>query len=427
MAEKQSNHVTGNLHDRRQEDERIFREGTSLDTLAVSSKPKLKGKEGQLGTPIIPSISVSAVHRFNEVDDFSKSLLDGYFYPRYGNHSCESAAHAINTLEGGAGALMFPSGMSACTTSLLAILKAGDHIIAPDPVYAGSYNFIKDFLPNYGVEITFVEACNMEAYRKAIKINTKVIYGETPTNPKLAVMDLAELAQITKEAPAGALSIVDSTFGTPYLQQPLKLGIDIAFHSCTKYLGGHSDLLGGCASCKDSDVLQKITRLYRQLGTCMSPFDAFLVLRGLRTLPVRMGKHCSNAMKIAQFLEQHPKITSVYYPGLPSHPQHEVAKKQMKDYGGMVVFEVAGGLNAAKTFVESVYLINLAVSLGGTESLIEHPASMTHGAWTGITDEERRSTGISDGLIRFSIGLEDADDLIADLTRALNKVQLPED
>ncbi|XP_072028396.1 L-methionine gamma-lyase-like, partial [Amphiura filiformis] len=403
---------------RQQEDEREFLEGTSLDTLAVCAKPKLKGPG--LGTPIVPSISVSAIHRYKTIDDFVRSLSDGYAYPRLGNHSCESAAHAINSLEDGVGAMMFSSGMSGISATMLALLKSGDHVIAPGLVYAGSYSFMKSFLTKFDIEVTFVEAGNLDAYRKAIKPNTKILYGETPSNPSLGVLDLAGLATVTKEAPSGALSIVDSTFATPYLQQPLKLGIDVVIHSCSKYLGGHSDLVAGVACCKDLGTLHLISGASKKLGSGLSPFDGFLVLRGIRSLPVRMERHCKNAMTIAQFLEQHPKISRVSYPGLSSHPQHEVAKKQMRGYGGVVTFEMASG-EAAKTVVESVKLINLAPSLGAPESLIEHPATMTRGNWTGMTDKYRIDKQISPGMIRFSVGLEDADDLIKDLTQALDK------
>ncbi|XP_072028402.1 L-methionine gamma-lyase-like [Amphiura filiformis] len=335
---------------RQQEDEREFLEGTSLDTLAVSAKPKLKGPG--IGTPIVPSISVSAMHRYKTIDDFVRSLSDGYAYPRLGNHSCESAAHAINSLEDGVGAMMFSSGMSGISATMLALLKSGDHVIAPGLVYAGSYSFMKSFLTKYDIEVTFVEAGNLDAYRKAIKPNTKILYGETPSNPSLGVLDLAGLATVTKEAPSGALSIVDSTFATPYLQQPLKLGIDVVIHSCSKYLGGHSDLVAGVACCKDLGTLHLISGASKKLGSGLSPFDGFLVLRGIRSLPVRMERHCKNAMTIAQFLEQHPKISRVSYPGLSSHPQHEVAKKQMRGYGGVVTFEMASG-EAAKTVVEA--------------------------------------------------------------------------
>ncbi|XP_072024651.1 L-methionine gamma-lyase-like [Amphiura filiformis] len=402
---------------RRQEDVHDYLEGTTLETLAVTAQPKLKGHH--LTRPVVPSISVGTTFEINKVDEYMQCLSEGYIYGRLGNHSTESAAHAINLLEGGAGALMFSSGMAAITTTLLGMLQAGDHAIFPDPVYAGTYTIAKNTLPKYGIEVTQVEACNVEAYRKAIKPNTKVLYGETPTNPRLQVLDLDAFVQVAKTIP-GCITMVDSTFASPTLQRTLQHGVDIVLHSCTKYIGGHSDVTAGVMCSSNPDLAFNIGEFQKQMGSILSPFDAFLVLRGIRTMPLRMEKHSKNAMKIAQFLEQHPKVSHVYYPGLPSHPQHEVAKKQMKDYGGMVVFEMAGGIEASKRFVESLKLILLAVSLGCTESLIEHAATMTHGPYL-MSDQERRDGGISDGLIRFSVGIEDADDLIKDLTQALEK------
>ncbi|XP_038066821.1 L-methionine gamma-lyase-like [Patiria miniata] len=403
---------------RRDEEMRSFDSETRLETKAVCSQSKLKGLE--LTTPLVPSISVATTFSISKVDEVVECLRDGYIYSRNANHSCESAAHAINTLEGGVGTLVFSCGMGAITTTLLTLLKTGDHVIAPDPVYSGTYALMKSMLPNYGIEVTFVKACDIEGYKNAIKPNTKIFYGETPCNPCLGVLDLKAFADAARTVPS-AISIVDSTFGSPYLQRPLELGVDISIQSCTKYIGGHSDILAGSMSTRDEEILFGVGEFLKQTGCCLSPFDAFLLLRGVRTLPLRMEKHSHNGLKIAQYLEQHPKISKVYYPGLPSHPQHEVAKKQMSAFGGMVVFEVADGLQGAKTLVDSVKLITLAVSLGSVESLIEHPATMTHGPEL-MTSEDRQKGGISDGLVRLSVGIENADDLIRDLEQALAKV-----
>ncbi|XP_033110024.1 L-methionine gamma-lyase-like [Anneissia japonica] len=393
---------------------------TKLETIAVTSQCKLQGKD--LVSPVVPSISLASTFKINKVDEYEKCLKEGYIYSRVANHSCESAAQTINMLEGGAGGLLFPSGMSAISTTLLTVLKQGDHVILPNPTYSGTYRFAKDMLVKYGIEVSFVEACNIEAYREAIKPNTKMLYGETPTNPKLDILDLDAFVAVANTVPGGgALTMVDGTFASPYLQQTLKHGVDISVHSCTKYIGGHSDILGGSVCFSDIRLLNYAVDLQRQMGNVQSPFDAFLTQRGIRTLPVRMAKHSKNAMTVAQYLEQHPKISRVFYPGLASHPQHEVAKKQMSDFSGMVVFEMAGGLPAGKKLVENLMLIVLAVSLGGHESLIEHPATMTHGAGI-MSAEERREGGITDGLIRFSVGLEDAGDLIKDLEQALEKI-----
>ncbi|XP_038068880.1 L-methionine gamma-lyase-like isoform X1 [Patiria miniata] len=403
---------------RRDEEMHRFDSETSLETKAVCSQSKLKGLE--LTTPLVPSISVASTFSINKVDEYMECLRDGYIYSRLANHSCDSAAHAINSLEGGVGTLVFSSGMGAIATTLLALLKTGDHVIAPDSAYSGTYAMMKSVLPNYGIEVTFVKACDIEEYKKAIKPNTKIFYGETPCNPCLAVLDLKAFADVAKTVPL-AISVVDSTFGSPCVQRPLEFGVDISINSCTKYIGGHSDIVAGSMSTRDEEILFGVGEFLRQTGNCLSPFDAFLLLRGVRTLPLRMEKHSQNGLKIAQYLEQHSKISKVYYPGLPSHPQHEVAKKQMSAFGGMVVFEVADGLQAAKTLVESVKLITLAVSLGSTESLIEHPATMTHGPYL-MTSEDRQKGSISDGLIRFSVGIENVDDLIRDLEQALAKV-----
>ncbi|XP_033632576.1 L-methionine gamma-lyase-like [Asterias rubens] len=391
---------------------------TSLETKAVCAQPELKGQG--LTFPVVPSISVASTYRINRVDEYNDCLKDGYIYSRIGNHSCESAAHAINTLEGGLGTLVFSCGMGAITTTLLTLLKAGDHVIAPDSAYSGTYSVMKTMLPNYGIEVSFIKACDVEEYRKAIKPNTKLFYGETPCNPCLGVLDLKAFADVTKTVPS-AISVVDSTFGSPILQRPLELGVDVVVHSCTKYMGGHSDIVAGSMSTKDEEILYGIKAFQGQTGSCLSPFDAFLLLRGIRTLPLRMEKHSLNGLRLAQYLEQHPKISRVFYPGLPSHPQHDVAKKQMSSFGGMIVFEVAGGLQPAKTLVESLKLITLAVSLGSTESLIEHPATMTHGPLL-MTPEDRQKGGISDGLVRLSVGIENSVDLIRDLEQALAKV-----
>ncbi|XP_038068882.1 probable cystathionine gamma-synthase isoform X2 [Patiria miniata] len=336
---------------RRDEEMHRFDSETSLETKAVCSQSKLKGLE--LTTPLVPSISVASTFSINKVDEYMECLRDGYIYSRLANHSCDSAAHAINSLEGGVGTLVFSSGMGAIATTLLALLKTGDHVIAPDSAYSGTYAMMKSVLPNYGIEVTFVKACDIEEYKKAIKPNTKIFYGETPCNPCLAVLDLKAFADVAKTVPL-AISVVDSTFGSPCVQRPLEFGVDISINSCTKYIGGHSDIVAGSMSTRDEEILFGVGEFLRQTGNCLSPFDAFLLLRGVRTLPLRMEKHSQNGLKIAQYLEQHSKISKVYYPGLPSHPQHEVAKKQMSAFGGMVVFEVADGLQAAKTLVEAL-------------------------------------------------------------------------
>ncbi|XP_011682587.2 uncharacterized protein LOC587761 [Strongylocentrotus purpuratus] len=404
---------------RRLEDVKDYDDDVSQDTLAVTAKTKLRMPT--LTTPIVPSISLSSSYELRgKVEDYQEFSKNGYIYGRYGNHSCDNASHAINILEGGIGALVFSTGMSAITTTVLALIKTGDHVIAPDPVFGGTYKFFNSMLMDFGVETTFVPAGDIEAYRKAIKPNTKIFYGETPTNPTLTLLDLKAFADVAKSVP-GAISMCDSTFATPYLQDTLGLGVDISFQSCSKYLGGHGDLLGGSMCTKDPELYLFLTEYQRQIGNTMGPFTASILLRGIRTLPLRMEKHSSNALKIAQYLETHPKVARVKYPGLKSHPQYDVAASQMKKgFGGMVIFEMKGGLEAGRIVMENIKLILMATSLGGTESLMEHPASMTHGP-SVMTKEEREAGGISDGMIRFSVGVEDPADLIRDLEQALAK------
>ncbi|XP_071493241.1 L-methionine gamma-lyase-like [Diadema antillarum] len=386
------------------------------DTVAVTAHTR----PSDLTHPLVPSVSLSSTYILEKAERYPEYERRGYIYARYGNHSCDSAAHAINSLEGGVGALVFPSGMAAITTTVLALVRAGDHIIAQEPIFSGTYKFLKSMITDFGVETTFVPAGDANAFRKAIKPNTKIFFGETPTNPSMTVLDLEGFAEVARSVP-GAISMCDSTFATPYLQDTLGAGVDIVFQSCSKYLGGHSDLLGGSMCTKDPELYHFLTEYQRQLGTTMGPFTASLLLRGIRTLPLRMEKHCSNALKLAQYLASHPKVSKVCYPGLASHPQHQVAKKQMKKgFGGMVAFELVGGIEAGKTVMNNIKLIVMATSLGGTESLMQHPASMTHGE-SIMTREERLAAGISDGLIRFSVGIEDPDDLIRDLEQALSK------
>jgi len=309
--------------------------------------------------------------------------------------------------------------MSAIVTSLLCFLKKGDHVIGPTAIYSGTFEALHRFFVPLGVEVTFINSFDISEYRKHVKKNTRLIYGETPCNPLTQVLDLENFAKLGQEI--GAISMVDSTFGTPYNQQPIKYGIDVCVHSATKYLSGHTDVLAGVITLRTSELFLHVKKIWRIVGASLSPFDAFLLERGLKTLAVRMAVQNSNALKLAQFLENHPKIDRVFYPGLPSHPQHLIAKKQMKGFGGMLAFEVKGGISAGKLFVENVKLILLAVSLGGVETLVEHAASMTH---LSVPREERLSAGITDGLIRMSVGIEDIQDLIADISQALDKIQL---
>jgi len=388
------------------------------DTLAVAGNLHYDVSKAKALT--LP-IHHTSTYKIDSVDQYLSILQnDGYIYSRLGNPSVQHAECVVKVLEGAAGSLGFASGMAAISTAILALCDAGDHIVCQSPVYSGTHSLLKNVLKRFNIEHSWVPAgCDVEEYRKAIKPNTKLLYGETPANPVMSILDLEEFASLGKCKP-GLYTMVDTTFATPYLIKPCVMGVDITVNSATKYLGGHSDLLAGIVSTRTPELWAKIQKMRSELGSCLSPFDASLLSRGLKTLPVRMERHCNNADAIATFLNTHPKIVQVHHPSLPSHKNHLIAKKQMRRFGGMIAFELKT-LEEAKQLVESVSLIVLAVSLGGTESLIEHPASMTHGPMI-MSDQERQEAGITDGLIRMSVGLEDVDDLIQDLSKALQKI-----
>lgn len=343
---------------------------------------------------------------------------EGYIYTRLGNPTLTVLEEKIAALENADGCISTGSGISAVSTSMWTVLKAGDHIISDNNLYGCTFAYFTHGLTRFGIEVDIVDASNPENVRKAIKENTKVIYTESPSNPSLKLVDLKALADIAHEA--NAYLMVDNTFATPYLQRPMDLGADIVIHSGTKYLNGHGDVICGFI-CAHEELLNDLRYfgLKDMTGSVMSPFDAFLVIRGAKTLGLRMEKHCQSAMKVAEYLEKHPKVKKVIYPGLKSHPQHELAKRQMKAFGGIISFEVKGGFEQGKTFINSTKLAKLAVSLGDIESLIQHPASMTHSPYS---KEERLSSGITDELIRISIGLEDVEDIIADLEYAFTQI-----
>jgi cystathionine gamma-lyase len=338
----------------------------------------------------------------------------GYEYARTGNPTRTAYEACVASLENGKYALAFSSGLATIDT-LLHTLKSGDHIICSDDVYGGTFRLFDKVLRRFGLDFTFMDLTDLSKVKAAFRPSTRMLWIESPTNPMLKIFDIKALAAIAREK--DAFSIVDNTFMSPYFQRPLDLGADAVIHSVTKYMNGHSDVVGGVFITSRDDLYQSVKFLQNSVGAVPGPQDCFLVMRGLKTLHVRMKEHERNAFEIAKFLESHPKVTKVLFPGLPSHPQHELARAQMHGFGGMISFEVKGGLSEATRVLEKTRLFTLAESLGGVESLIEHPAIMTHAS---VPLENRKALGISDSLIRISVGIEDVKDLIADLSQALS-------
>jgi cystathionine gamma-lyase len=340
-----------------------------------------------------------------------------YVYSRTGNPTRTALERSIAALEEGEYGLAFASGMAAITTIALSLLKRGDHVLAVEDLYGGTRRLFNQVMRNFGVSFSYVEGSNPKDFEAAIKPETKLVWIESPTNPLLKVIDIKEVAKSAHNHEASV--VVDNTFMSPYLQQPLKLGADIALHSTTKYLGGHSDLIGGAVALSDRALYEKVHFAQNAAGAVPGPLDCWLTVRGIKTLAVRMDRHCQNAQKVADFLSLHKKVQRVLYPGLASHPQHELAKRQMSGFGGMVSFHLKGDFEACKRLLKNVGVFTVAESLGGVESLIEHPSSMTHAS---VPREERERTGVTDSLIRLSVGIEDVEDLITDLSTALDSV-----
>jgi methionine-gamma-lyase len=341
----------------------------------------------------------------------------GMYYGRYGNPTSQVLEKKIALLEGGEAALGVSSGMAAISIALLGFLKHGDHVVVTKDVYGGTYSFLTSLAPRFGIECDFVDCTDHLSLINAIKSNTRAIYIETPSNPKLTVLDIKKIGEVckTRQLPL----IVDNTFMSPCLQRPLDFGADIVVHSATKYINGHGDVLAGFVVGKKDTIDFMRKKLMGDLGQNLNAWESFLILRGLKTMALRVERHCSSAQTIAEFLESHPSVERVYYPGLKSHPQHELAKKQMLGMGGIISFEVKGGFVGGKKFINSLKLAMISFSLGDPETLVQHPASMTHAS---IPEEEKLKFGITDGLIRLSVGLEDANDIINDLDQALNSL-----
>ena len=343
----------------------------------------------------------------------------GYIYTRLGNPTTTVLEDKIAALEEGEAAVATSSGMGAISSTLWTVLKAGDHIVTDKTLYGCTFALMCHGLTRFGIDVTFVDTSNLDEVKNAMRENTRVVYLETPANPNLKIVDIEALAKIAHTNP-NTLVIVDNTFATPYMQKPLTLGADIVVHSVTKYINGHGDVIAGLAITNKELATQiRFVGLKDMTGAVLGPQDAYYIIRGMKTFEIRMERHCKNARKVVEFLNNHPKIERVYYPGLETHPGYEIAKKQMKDFGAMISFELKGGFEAGKTLLNNLKLCSLAVSLGDTETLIQHPASMTHSPYT---KEEREAAGITDGLVRLSVGLENVEDIIADLEQGLEKI-----
>lgn len=389
------------------------------DTKIVHAGNKLDPVTGALSTPIYQT----STFVFDSAEQGAARFAGeekGFIYTRLGNPTQEQLEDKIAVLEGGEAALAVASGIAAIASPIWTLCNTGDHIVSSDTIYGCTFALLSEQAKKFGIEVTFVDAKNPENIRKAMKSNTKLVYIETPANPTLDIIDIEATAKIAHEN--GAVLMVDNTFMSPYGQRPIELGADIVIHSATKYINGHGDVIAGLVIGKKEFIDQvRFVGVKDITGGCISPFNAWLIIRGVKTLGVRMDRHCQNAMKVARFLEKHPMVEKVVYPGLESHPQYELAKKQMKIFGAMISFEVKGGVDAGRQLMNNVELCSLAVSLGDTETLIEHPASMTH---SPVPREERLKAGITDGLVRLSVGLENPEDIMADLDQAFKKIKL---
>ena len=388
----------------------------SIYTDAVHAGDDHAGHFGALSVPIYPA----SVYAFQDADEgaaIHNEEKDGYYYGRLGNPTQRALEAAMCQLESGEAALALASGMAAISAAVFSIVKTGDHIVAPQSMYATTTNLLHHIAERFKIETTFIDATDAENYRSAVRPNTKLFWIETPTNPLLNITDIDAVVRIARESKV--TTVVDNTFATPFNQRPLDLGVDAVVHSATKYLGGHSDLTAGVLIGRHEVLDTARHGANKFYGGNIAPQVAWLVLRGIKTLALRMERHNSNAFAIANMLGAHPKVKAVYYPGLESHPNHKVAVRQMHEgYGGMVSFDL-GTVEAGKTFANSVKLCTLATSLGGVETILQHSASMTHAT---LSSADRQKAGITDGLIRLSVGVEDVKDLIEDLSQALDEV-----
>jgi methionine-gamma-lyase len=377
-----------------------------------------KNTMGALASPIYQTSTFT----FESADQGGRRFLgeeEGYVYSRTSNPSCTEVEVKLALLEEGEAAVATGSGMGAISSALWTMVKSGDHVVAAETIYGCTFSLLNHGITRFGVEVTFVDTKDPENVRRAMKPNTRLVFLETPANPTLDLADLEAICRIAHEQ-EGCRVMVDNTFCTPYLQKPLKMGADVVVHSATKYLNGHGDVIAGFVV--GSQALMDEVRCFGlkdMTGASLSPFNAFLIARGMKTLDIRMERHCANAEKVARFLKEHPAVEKIYYPGFEDFPQFELAQRQMKLPGAMIAFEVMGGMEGGKKVMDNVHLCSLAVSLGDAETLIQHPASMTHATYA---PEELAEAGISQGLVRLSVGLEDPEDIIADLKRVLDSL-----
>lgn len=375
--------------------------------------------EDQFGSATVP-IYQSSTFKFKDAQhgaDCFSGASDGFIYTRIANPTLHALEQSVAELENGYRGIATSSGMAAITSVYMALLGAGAHIIGTASVYGPARGVLEKDFSRFGVEADFINTADTELILKTIKPNTKVLYVETPANPTMELTDLEACARIAKEH--NLIMVVDNTFATPYLQKPLDLGADVVLHSVTKYINGHADIVGGVIVAKEKAIYDQIRHCMVYMGCNMDPHQAYMVIRGLKTMSLRVERSQENAMKVARFLEKHPKVAWIKYPGLESFAQYDLARKQMSGFGGMISFGLAGGLEAGRTLMNNVHLALLAVSLGGVETLIQHPASMTHAA---VSKTDKEKAGITDDLVRFSVGIENVDDIINDLAQALDKI-----
>jgi len=372
--------------------------------------------DGQEPDPSTGAIMTPIYQTSTYVQTSPGKFIDTYDYSRSSNPTRTALEANLASLEGGRHGICFASGV-ASLAACIHLLSAGDHVLLCDDVYGGTFRMFNNVFHQLGIDFTRVDMTNAALTRAAFTDRTRLVWLETPTNPMLKIVDIAMVTALAREK--GAVSVVDNTFATPYLQNPLALGADIVSHSCTKYLGGHSDLVSGALIVNDDDLAARLRYIQNAVGAVPAPLDCFLLLRSTKTLHVRMERHCANARRIADYLANHARVERVYYPGRDDHPQHAIAAQQMSGFGGMITMTLKGGLEESRTFLESLRLFSLAESLGGVESLIEHPAIMTHAS---VDADARQALGITDGLVRLSVGIEDADDLLGDLDQALGAI-----